>query len=215
MGTSSVSVSERHGARPFLWVALALLLGALAGALVEAGGYLPGQWAAVHELATPWALVGFFLARPFRGFPRAAATGAGVLLAAVLGNAACKLAFYAAGSSRFWVGDLAGFLLGAAVIGGVLGVAAAASRSSNGWICAFGWGVPVGIATAETIFLLSGHLRLYGETRAALLAAAAAVAVAVIAARSASVPKVIMTSVIVATFAFPILSSARHLVPGL
>lgn len=137
-----------------------------------------------------------------------------MLVAGVLGNAAFKLIFYPDSATRFWLGDLFGFLLAAAAIGAGLGIAAELSRRTQPWSRAIGWAVPIGISLAETAYLWSGRLGLYGEKRAAVLTGIAATLVAAVAAREGSLAKLVMCSSLVAVITFPIMAPALHLIPG-
>lgn len=118
-----------------------MIVGVTVGVLTEMAGYLPRPWDYVAQLATPWILASFLVALLCRRAIGAIIAGALTMQVALTSNATYRYFHYGHAASRIFIYGVPAWLAMAAIGGGIIGLAAYATKDERTWIRAVGCGV--------------------------------------------------------------------------
>jgi hypothetical protein len=128
-------------------IAAAVLLGVAADQLFR----LPSPWSYLAVLGSPWLVIAWACARGHRHVNTAVVSASVVMVGGLIVFAVFKLLSYGSDSIRPFLGEAAFWFIAGLVLAAITGVAAVWSRSSNRWMRAVGWALPISALLAEAV----------------------------------------------------------------
>lgn len=152
----------------------------LLGVLAELAGYLPGSWQYLSQVIYPWLLGAFAVGVAARNAPRAAAAGAGFLLAALLANTVVLGLLGGHTALRpILEQEWPAWVALALVVGGCYGVTGWLRTAGSPMVSALAVAVVLASGLAEVVANLTGLLA-WGPVAAVVVAALVALSAVVL-----------------------------------